>query len=236
MTSKAKAFITFVLLAGVVVLGLATRDWNTLQDVRFLLYLGLTIVAAALKVRLPRVEGTISVSFLFLVAATSQFNLLQGAVMAGLAAVTQCLWKPSRKPMAIQVAFSAAVLVLSLAAARLLTTEILDSAGAKSPLTFTAIAAVLFYGVDTLLVSTVICLVESRPLTAVWQQCNLWAFPYYLCGAVLLEATAMSTAQPNWEGPIVLLPLMVFGHLCYRTLVARVGEPARSMVASGQQN
>lgn len=235
MTSRAKTFITIVLLAGVVVLGLSTPEWKTVEDVRFLLYLGLTLLAATLKVRLPAVEGTISVSFLFLVAATTQFGLLQGVIMAGLAGATQCLWKPNRNAVPIQVAFSGAVLILSLAAARTLTAELMNAIGVKSQIPFTAIAAVVFYGVDTLLVSSVICLVESRPLSAVWQQCNLWAFPYYLCGAVLLETTAAVAKETKWNGPIYLLPLMICGHLCYRTLIARKGEPERS-IAAGQQS
>src|SRR5436190_1738387 len=116
MTAKAKWFVSSVLIAGVIVLAASAADWKSVGTTRFLVYLALTLLSATLKVRLPGIEGTISVSFLFLVAAAGQFNVLQCALIAAPAAVVQCLWRPKRKPAAVQVAFSAAVLILSVAA------------------------------------------------------------------------------------------------------------------------
>ena len=60
-------------------------------------------------------------------------------------------------------------------------------AGRQSPQlgVLLAVAASFYFTADTLLVSGVLSLVQGKSLFAVWQQCYLWSFPYYLAGAAI---------------------------------------------------
>ena len=66
MSKQAKYYIASVISLGfaVVALALFQRDSQNLD--RFLAYLALTLLGSTMKVRLPRITGTISVSFLFI--------------------------------------------------------------------------------------------------------------------------------------------------------------------------
>ena len=46
------------------------------------------------------------------------------------------------------------------------------------------VATVIQYGLNSILVSIVLCLVEDRPLKDLWRHCHYWSFPYYLVGTV----------------------------------------------------
>jgi hypothetical protein len=222
----AKIYIAFVLLAAVAIAAVSLPSWQSNTTTQFVLCLVLTGLTATLKVRLPKMEGTISISFLLLLGAAEYFPLSEATVMAAAAAVVQCLWRPKHKPAFIQVAFSAAALVISVAIAQVASAQIMESIAANSLVAQMTIAAFLFYATNTLLVATVVGLVEGKSLTSVWQQCNLWALPYYVAGALFLMVFSSVGAAATWRGPILQVPFMVLVHACYRTFVHRTVEAA----------
>jgi hypothetical protein len=231
MPTKAKIYISCVLTAGFGVLALSLPHLAAVSA-EFAIFLALTAVAAALKVRLPHMQGTISVSFVFLLFAVTEYALAQVAVMAVCAAVVQSYWRPRRRPTAIQVAFNAAALVLSAAAAQSISQTVIQAGSVQSELALMGVGAFLFYGIDTLLVATVLALVEERALSTIWHNCHIWAFPYYLTGAILLDVAVALDTQSRLRAPMLALPLMMLLHVFYRNLVARFGEGARAAATS----
>jgi hypothetical protein len=85
------------------------------------------------------------------------------------------------------------------------------------------VAAFLLYTTNTLLVATVVSLVEGRAFRTVWQQCHLWAFPYFICGAILLDVAAAINPTLTWRETLLLVPLMLLVHVNYRILAGRMG-------------
>jgi hypothetical protein len=225
MPTKAKLYISCVLVAGFSILA-ATVPQLAAVSPEFATFLALTAVAAALKVRLPQMEGSISVSFVFLLFAVTEFALAQVAVMAACAAVVQSYWRPSRRPTAVQVGFNAAALVISAAAAQWISQSVIQAGGIHSELVLMAAGAFLFYVIDTMLVATVVALVQGKPLSTVWNNCHLWAFPYYLVGAILLDVVVAMETEWRLRAPLMALPLMMLVHAFYRNLVSRFSEAA----------
>jgi hypothetical protein len=231
MPTKSKFFISSVLTAGFAVLALSLPQLAVVSP-EFAIFLGLTAVAAALKVRLPQMQGTISVSFVFLLFAVTEYALAQVAVMAVCAAVVQSYWRPRRRPTVVQVAFNAAALLISAAVAQLISHAAIQTGGVQSELALMAVGAFLFYAIDTLLVATVVALVEERALSTIWHNCHMWAFPYYLTGAILLDVAVALDTQSRLRAPVLALPLMMLLHVFYRNLVNRFGETARAAATS----
>jgi hypothetical protein len=231
MPTKAKIYISCVLIAGFGVLASSLPQLLAISP-EFATFLTLTAVAAALKVRLPQMQGTISVSFVFLLFAVTEFALAQVAVMAACAAVVQSYWRPRRRPTAVQVAFNAAALVISAAAAQIISRYVVQAGGIRSEVILMAAGAFLFYCIDTMLVSSVLALVENRGLSAIWNNCHLWAFPYYLTGALMLDVMVALDAQSRLRAPMLVLPLMMLLHIFYRNLVTRFGDSSRAAVTS----
>jgi len=224
MAPRAKLYITCVLTAAAAILVGCFAEWEATTGPAFWIYLVASMVAAALKVRLPGLPNTMSAAFLLLLAATVQLSHGEVVIIAAVSAVVQCLWKPKRKPSEIQVAFSAATLVLSAALAQAVAQELGSGEMKLSVVSQIVVAAFLLYTINTLLVSTVVSLVEGRAFSTVWQQCHLWAFPYFICGTILLDVAAAFHATMTWRETLLLLPLMLLLHVNYRILTGRIGN------------
>ena len=231
MAPRAKIYITCVLLAAVAVLAASFAGWQLTAGPAFWVYLIASMVAAALKVTLPGLPNTMSAGFLLLLAAIAQLQTFEVAIIAAVSAVVQCLWRPKRTPAAVQVAFSAATLVISSTFAQAGSQAVGTEVMKLSMVSMIVVAAFLLYTTNTLLIAAVISLVESRPLRTIWQQCHLWAFPYFICGAILLDVTAALNTTVTWREVLLLLPLMLLIHVNYRILTGRMREREQAAVA-----
>ena len=85
-------------------------------------------------------------------------------------------------------------------------------------------ATCFYFTSNTLLVSAVLSLVESKPLMSVWKQCYLWSFPYYLIGASIAGLVVLCVNSMGLAVPLLVLPLMLMVHVFYRAYVARVAS------------
>ena len=85
-----------------------------------------------------------------------------------------------------------------------------------------ALAACLYFVSNTLLISGVLCLLDKKPLTTIWQQCYLWSFPYYLVGSVIAGLVTVSSRSVGWEASLLVLPVMYLVYLFYRFYLQHV--------------
>ena len=130
-----------------------------------------------------------------------------------------------RDPL-VQVMFNVAALALSIAAAYQVSHVVLALARVDSVPVLLALAACLYFVSNTLLISGVLCLLDKKPLTTIWQQCYLWSFPYYLVGSVIAGLVTMSSRAVGWEASLLVLPLMYLVYLFYRFYLQRMAlEP-----------
>ncbi len=222
MSDRAKAYVSCVAAAGLALLGLGfyEREFPDLR--RFLIFLLLALVASTLKVRLPRITGTISVNFLFILIGIVLFSFSETVLLGCAAALLQSVWKPSQKPKPVQALFNVACLAISIGVAYWGSHFILSAAHKESLPVLLALAASLFFVTNTGLVAGVLSLVEHKSMSRVWQQCYAWSFPYYLVGAGIAGLVCVSTRSAGWVVALLVLPLMYLTYICYRLYVERV--------------
>jgi len=91
--------------------------------------------------------------------------------------------------------------------------------GGESIPVLLAMATFLFFVTNTLLVSTVLALLESKPVSAIWQQCYQWALPYYLVGATIAALVVTESRSIGWTVSLLILPLMFLVFLYYSMFV-----------------
>ena len=71
---------------------------------------------------------------------------------------------------------------------------------------------------------------------AVWRQCDLFAFPYYLLGGALAGLMAATGHEYGWKPPLLILPVMGMAFLFYRFFLARfVALPVAAVTAGALQ-
>jgi hypothetical protein len=216
----ARLYLAVVLLAGVILIVAAISQWQSQDPLRFATYLVLTAVGAALKIRLPGMRGTLSGGFVIVLVAIAELSLAETVAIGIAVGLIQCLWRPKRRPLAVQVFFNASAFGLSAAAAYLVSHWAHPWIG-HSIATLLAIATVVQYTCNTVMVAGVLCLVEEKPLSKLWQNCHFWTCPYYLVGAAAAGLMTAANQTAGWITSLAVLPLMLLVYVSYRIHLAR---------------
>jgi hypothetical protein len=214
MPNTAKAYIALVITAGTALMVLAAASWSSSNTRQCLIYLGLAVLASTLKVRIPGMEGTVSPSFLFLLLAMSACQFPEVVVIAFTSAIVQTLWASSKRPRLVQLAFSAAALVVSSAIGYAASHRLLSGTGPELAVSRVILAGSLYFPVNSALVSAVISLVEGQRLSGVLSRCYQSVFPYFVGGIAFAALVTGFYADYNvWKGALSLAPVVVFSYL-----------------------
>jgi hypothetical protein len=159
-----------------------------------------------------------SVSFVFVLVAVGQLNLLETLLLGGSATLVQCLWRTRTRPKVIQVLFNVATMLISSAAAW-------ETGHAVSAASYTALAlapaAMVYFALNSGMVSLVLALISAKPLLEVWKQAHLWTFPYYLVGAVIASMVCAWSVTAGWRAPLLLLLPLYLVYFHYSALAER---------------
>ena len=213
MPRTAKIYIVLIISAGAGILLFAGGSWSSSSLPQFLILMGLAAVSSALKVRIPGIDSTFSPNFIFLLLAMLCCSFSELVVIALVAALVQSLWA-ARAPRLVQVAFSAAALVLSATAAFESTRLLLGASSSNSALVFAILAGTLYLPLNTALISAVIGLVEGRPLLQVARTCYENVFPYFMGGVAFASIVSGAFSRSAmWQGAAILFPVAVLGYL-----------------------
>jgi len=221
LPKAARTYLAVVLAAGGALLAAAVFDWQTQDPLRFAIYLTLAVASSTLKVRLPGLTGTLSPNFVLLLVAILQLSLGETVLMAMAAAAMQSLWRPKHWPKPEQVSFNAAALSLSAGLAFLACHQVTANLASHSLAGCLVLATLVFYGCNTLVVASMLCLVEQKPLHNLWQLCHFWSFPYYLAGAAVAGLMTATAIPAGWVSALPILSVMTLVCVSYRTHVAQ---------------
>jgi hypothetical protein len=222
MSRNAKTYIALVITSGALLMLLAAGSWSSANFRQFAIYLGLAALASALKVRIPGLESTMSPSFVFLLMGMAVLPFSQVVAITLTASLVQSLWATAKRPRLVQVAFSAAALIVSGSLSYKFAHLVLAGSGAESPVVFVILAGSIYFPVDSTLVSMVIGLVEGQPLKQVFLRCYQWAFPYFM-GGIAFAGLVSGAYAPSalWKGALVLLPSTVLAYIYFHNRSAR---------------
>lgn len=222
MPVKAKVYIAVVSAAGMAAMLYALLHYPPSHDLlRLGTYFVLSILAATLKLRLPGLTGTMSVGFVLVLLGISELTLAESMLAACAGVIVQCLWRPKRRPEAVQILFSVSAVALSLTLAYQSAQFIRAQIHREPFIILLAITTCLYFLSNSLLVSIVLSLVKGEPLRVVWQQCYMIAFPYYLLGGAVAGLVAASNREFGWTPSLSILLVMGMVFLLYRFYLAR---------------
>jgi hypothetical protein len=215
MPRTAKIYISLIVSSGAAVLLIAAGSWTSASLPQFATLLGFAGVSSTLKIRIPGLESTMSPNFIFLLLAMLCCSFSEVAAIALVAALVQSLWA-AKRPRLVQVAFSAAVLVLSATVAFQSAHLLLGSGSSISPIVLAILAGTLYFPLNTVLVSAVIGLVEGRPSFEVARICYECVFPYFMGGLLFAGMVSGAFSRSTvWQGAAVLFPVAVLGYLYF---------------------
>lgn len=226
MSKRAQTFVGLTIGSGVCLIAYCLAgEVAAVPTSAYLVTVVLALLASTLKVHLPGITGTISVNFLFILIAIAVFTFEESVLLASAACIVQCLWRTRTRPRLVQVSFNVATLAISGGAAFRLSHLLAGSERTHSAVLL-AVAATFYFTADTMLVSGVLSLVQDKSLFAVWQQCYLWSFPYYLAGAAIAGVAIETNRSLGWEMSLLILPVMYLVYVFYKICVGRLSRVA----------
>lgn len=224
MPLRARIFIVLTVAVGAAVLGMACLHWHSNDLLKFGCYLLIAILASTMKVRLPGMESTMSVNFLFVLLGVVELSLAETLVIGCASALVQSLWKTSKRPEPAKVLFNVFSLTsnsigLTYFACRL-SAGIL---GSSLPLLL-LVAALTYFLSNNWTLSIVIALVEERPLRGLWEETQFWTLPYNLAGAAVVGLINVCNHYVGWQSALLILPIMYGIHRSFQLYLGRLDE------------
>src|SRR5262249_23635060 len=178
MRLLANLYIGAILAIGVACFAAAIGTWTCADPVHFVSHVVIAIVASGLKVNLPGVTGSMSVSYVFVLLGMMEFSYPETTVVACLAIAAQSLLRTKNRPQALQVCFNVESMTIAVSIGQG-AYHLASSHGAFVAFRVPAAAAAYFL-TNTLSVAGVVALTENKSIAKVWKECYFWSFPYYL--------------------------------------------------------
>ncbi|MGJ5816045.1 hypothetical protein [Paludibaculum fermentans] len=224
MPRRAIFYISIVACAGAGVVLQAAWNWTTHDPLLFAALLTLAAYLSTLKITLPRMTGTVAGGFVPVLASIALLSTSETVLIALTTGIVQTVWQARVRPSLIQVVFNGAVLSISGWAAYQVAHWPGTGITAAGSVAILGLAAAADYLLDSLLVSTVLCLIEEKDLFAIFRSCNFWALPYYFAGVVIVSGVVSLGFLPSWRIVIPTLPMMWAVSDCYRRFVLEMGS------------
>lgn len=224
MSVKTKIFIGLVIAVGWIELVRNLLVWRADDLAGFCLYFAITLLASGVRLRLPGVTDTISVSFLFVLIGIVSLNLPQVLVAGCSAALVQCLWDSVKKPRVAQVLFNIGSAAIAISACyRVFHSAWLRSLPLEWPVMLALVACTYFFN-TTILMAGGIALIEAKSIRGVWRISYLWALPHYLLGAAAAGLFEVAQRRFGWQTSMLVIAATYLVYRSYRLYLERLED------------
>jgi diguanylate cyclase (GGDEF)-like protein/putative nucleotidyltransferase with HDIG domain len=222
MSRRATLFIATTAILGMSIVAHALWHWHSDDLTRFICYLVIATLASGLKIRLPGIDGTMSVNFLFILLGILEMSLPETLLIGCTASLAQCVWSARRKADPAKVLFNVFSMMANAIAISYFGFHRLEKVlGENTPLLL-VVTALLFFLANTLPVTVIISLTESKSPRKVWAECYFWSFPYYLVGAAVVFFVEFINKHTGWQTTLMILPVIYWVYRSYRLYLGRL--------------
>jgi diguanylate cyclase (GGDEF)-like protein/putative nucleotidyltransferase with HDIG domain len=227
MSKRAWAFLSFVCLIGVAILVYGAWTWKTQDLSKFVAYFVIAILASRLRVSLPEITGTISVSFLFILVGIVELTFSQTLFLGCAAILVQCFGTKRRWPRTEQLVFNVCSAAFAIWGAYFVYHGPLLTRSHLTISLLLLLSGCTYFLLNTLPVATIISLTEHKSLRKVWADCYFWSLPYYLAGAAVAGLVGWVNRRVSWETTLLALPAMFVIYRSYRLYVGKLQNEKR---------
>jgi putative nucleotidyltransferase with HDIG domain len=215
----AQVYIALVVALGAVVLGHGAWTWHTGNLGQYLSYGVVALLASGMKVNLPSVKGTMSMSYLFVLIGLSTFSLGETLAMGCLGILVQSVFLSKSRLNPVRASFNVASMACAI--------QIAYWVHHAWELQNVLLTAVAFFVANTLLVATVIALTESKNPFTVWRDSYFWSFPNYLVGAAAAWVVGEASHLIGWQAALLVMPILYVIYRSHNQYIARLEEARR---------
>jgi hypothetical protein len=224
-TRLTQTFIGAMVLAAIASAVYAGLGSHTLHPFYALALLALAAATSRMKVRLPGIEGNMSVNLPFLLLAVVNLSAVEAILIASVSTVVQCWPQPSKKFRPEQMVFNVSMMAVAASLANLIWNAawLTKANWASVPITLSATTAAFFLG-QTVPVAAIIKLSENTSMGRAWTRIVQLSFPYYVLSAGIASMLSLVGHRFGWQAAILVFPVMYGIHHSYRLYFGRIAQ------------
>ena len=228
-TRLTKTFIGLMALAAIASTTYASLASHTLHASYALAILALAAATSRMKVKLPGIDGNMSVNLPFLLMAVVNLSALEAVCIASLSTVVQCWPKPNSKFKSEQMLFNVSMMAFATSLANLIWNAgwLGKAVWASEPLMLASATAAFFLG-QTAPVAGIIKLAEGAAMRRVWLSIVQLSFPYYVVSAGMTSMANLVSHHLGWQAALVVFPVMYGIHRSYRVYFGHAAQVLRT--------
>lgn len=221
MPPNAKLFIGALAVAGLAALAGGLMQWECKDAVRFLSLLLVATIASRLKIKLPGVNGNMSVNLPFILIAMMELSLSETLMIALASTLAQCFPQDRGRPKALQTLFNLSTMAVAVGLAGLIFRGRVPLPTVGHGPLLLCLAAASFLLAQTIPVATIISLTEGGSVPRIWSSLFQLSFPYYVLSAGVASLVTTASHRMGWQIPLLVLPAMYGVYRSYRLYFGR---------------
>lgn len=231
-TRQIQIFISAMALAAAGSAGYAGMASHTLHLLNALAVLVLAAATSRMKVKLPGVDGTMSVNLPFLLMAVVSLSAVEAVVIASISTVVQCWPKRDARFRPEQMLFNVSMMAVATSVASLIWNAGWPgkAAWASEPLLLASATGAFFLG-QTAPVAGIIKLTEGVAMRRIWFSIAQLSFPYFVVSAGMTSMVNAVSHHLGWQLALAVFPVMYGIHRSYRKYFEKA-EVARTVPLS----
>jgi len=195
--------------------------------------LGLAAATSRMKVKLPGIEGNMSVNLPFLLLAVISLSSVEAILIASISTAVQCWPKSGGKLKPEELVFNVSMMAFAASMATMIWNSkwLVDASLASRAVTLSATTAAFFLG-QTVPVAGIIALTQDTAMRRVWTSIVQMSFPYYVVSVGVTSMLTLVSHEFGWQAAVVLLPVMYGIHRSYRLYFGSAAETLRTVPLS----
>jgi hypothetical protein len=226
-TRRTKTFIGAMMLAAAITAGYATFVSHALHTYFALAVLVLAAVTSRMKVKLPGINGNMSVNLPFLLTAVITLSSAEAVVIACVSTAVQCWPRKDAKCNPQQTAFNLSMMAFASCLASLIFHANWPGMQWNSSTLGLGLAtATLFLG-QTAPVAAIVAVSEGKAAGQIWWSLAHLSFPYYVVSAGVTTMVQTVSSHLGWGLALAVFPIMYGIHRSYRLYFGRMVEAQR---------
>jgi len=227
-TRRIKIFIGAMMLAAVSATGYAGFASHALHTYFALAVLALAAATSRMKVKLPGINGNMSVNLPFLLTAVVNLSAVEAVAITCVSTVVQCWPRKNAKLNPQQMAFNVSMMSFATCLASLIfhSTRIQGMQWSSSTLGLVLATATLFLG-QTAPVAAIVAVSEGKAAGQIWWSLAHLSFPYYIVSAGVTSMVQTVSSHLGWGLALAVFPVMYGIHRSYRLYFAPMAENQR---------
>jgi hypothetical protein len=225
-TRLTQTFIGLMAIAGLASAIYAGLQSHSLHPYQALAVLALAALTSRMKVKLPGINGNMSVNMPFLLVAVVNLSAVEAVIIACVSTAVQCWPKRDGKFKPEQMLFNLSMMAFSTSVASLMWNAgwVGKTAWASETLMLSCATTTFFLG-QTAPVAGIIKLTEGVALRRVWLNIAQLSFPYFAVSAGMTSMVNLVSQHLGWQLALAVFPAMYFIHRSYRLYFGKTESP-----------